>query len=817
MQQLLRRPTLALVLLLAPPALAGGARERPEVAADTTAVIAEVQHAVLADADGALHARSRTQGYSASFDERSLSVRADDGAFDFALALTHFGREGALEPVDGAPDTSHAGRRVERRFGPNLTEWYVNRDRGLEHGFTVAERPSGAGDLVVELELTTALAPALSSDLRTLLLADTDGATLARYAGLVAFDADAVDLDARFELDGDVLRIRVDDDSARYPLTIDPIVQTGYIKASNTDADDRFGTSVAVWGDTLVVGAPNEDGASGLNGNQSSNGLSSAGAVYVFVHDGSNWVQEAYIKPSSRGANDRFGTSVDIFENTLVVGATGDDSAATLVGGNSGDNSLSNAGAAWVFERSGSTWSQVAYLKSPSPDSSDSFGISVAIDGEFIVVGANREDSSATGVDGSSANDSASDAGAAYVYRRLVSGWTYDSYLKASNTGVGDQFGLDVGISGDTIVVGAPYENSDANGSGGDQTDESAGDAGALYVFVNGTSGWTQQAYLKATNSDAFDLFGWSVAIDGDRLVVGAPFEDSAATGVNGDQADNTLGGCGAAYVFARSGSNWFAQAYLKPTAGDTNDLFGWSVAISGGLIAVGVREEDGGGQLSLGSPFDDSETDSGAVYLFTPVGFTWEPRTYLKASNTDTSDGFGDALALAGERLVVGAAFEGSSSTGVGGSQFNNSASAAGAVYAFDVGFWELVPGCFANPALILAPARSAYMDETFRFQIQGNSITTGFAASYYGVLGTNVSGCGTLLGLGEELLLLLAPQPTLVSVEPLTGGLADETLAIPNLPSLEGIRVTLQALVVDTSSFATEFSQGLEIEIRP
>lgn len=809
---------LPLAVLIATPVFADGAHEPDTSVTEqlATQLLDDARHAVLADADGALHARSLAQGYRARFDQRQLWVCENGDAWSFGLALTSFGRDGELQAVDPAPETSHTGRRVERHFGPNLTEWYVNHDRGLEHGFTVAERPAGAGELVVELELTTALTPSLTGDLRTLLLADSNGAMLARYAGLVAFDADSADLDARFELNGDVLRIRIDDDNARYPLTIDPIVQTGYIKASNTDADDLFGSSVAVYGNTLVVGALNEDGASGLNGNQSSNGLSNAGAVYVFVFDGSTWAQEAYIKPTSRGVDDRFGTSVGIYENRLVVGSPGDDSAAALVGGNSGDNSRMNSGAAWVFERSGSTWSQVAYLKGPDPDVSDDFGRSVAIDGEYIVVGADDEDSAVTGVNGNSFNNSSSRSGAAFVYRRLVTGWSYDSYLKASNTGANDEFGKDVDISGDTIVVAAWREDSDANGSGGDQSDNSATDAGAVYVFVNGVSGWTQQAYLKATNSDANDLFGASVAIDGDRLVVGAPFEDSAATGVNGNQADNSLGS-GAAYAYARSGTSWFAQAYLKPDAGDTSDLFGWDVAISSGLIAVGVLEEDGDGLLTLGSPFDDSESDSGAVYLFTPIGLTWEPRAYLKASNTDAGDYFGDALALDDERLVVGAPFEDSSSVGVGGSQFSSAANASGAVYAFDVGFWELVPGCFANPALILAPARSAYMDETFRFQIQGNTITTGFAASYYGVLGTNFSGCGTLLGLGEELLLLLAPQPTLVGVELLFGGLASETLPIPNLPSLEGIRVTLQALVVDSATFATEFSQGLEIEIRP
>src|SRR5262249_15516067 len=152
----------------------------------------------------------------------------------------------------------------------------------------------------------------------------------------------------------------------------------------------------------------------------------------------------------------------------------------------------------------------------------------------------------------------------------------------ASNSGAGDNFGLSVDVSGDTVVVGAPFEASAATGVNGNQADNSAPNAGAAYVFVRSGGGWSQQAYLKASNTSAGDRFGCYVAISGDTVVVGAPREDSAATGVNGDQGDNTAVEAGAAYVFVRSGTTWSQQAYLKASNTDAGDQFGESVFISG-------------------------------------------------------------------------------------------------------------------------------------------------------------------------------------------------------------------------------------------
>ncbi|MCF7675508.1 MAG: choice-of-anchor D domain-containing protein, partial [Akkermansiaceae bacterium] len=231
-------------------------------------------------------------------------------------------------------------------------------------------------------------------------------------------------------------------------------------------------------------------------------------------------------------------------------GAYWEDSAATGIDGDQGDNSAHTSGAAYVFARSGSSWSQQAYLKASNAGVADYFGRSVSVSGDTVVVGAYGEDSATTGIDGDQSDNSASSSGAAYVFSRGGGLWTQQAYLKASNTGTGDCFGGSVAVSGDTVVVGAQYEDSNATGVDGNQNDNSASHAGAAYVFERSGSNWSQQAYLKASNTGADDRFGYSVSLSGDTVVVGAYGEDSSVTGIDGDQGDNSAGDSGAAYVF---------------------------------------------------------------------------------------------------------------------------------------------------------------------------------------------------------------------------------------------------------------------------
>ena len=342
---------------------------------------------------------------------------------------------------------------------------------------------------------------------------------------------------------------------------IDSIAATEYVKASNTGVGDEFGFSVALSGDgsTLAVGAAYEDSAAtGIDGDQADNTASAAGAVYVFTRSAGAWQQQAYVKASNADADDRFGWSVALSDdgNTLAVGAYAEDSAATGIDGDQADNTASAAGAVYVFTRTAGAWKQQAYVKASNTDAGDQFGFSVALnaDGDTLAVGALYEASAATGIDGDRADNAATNSGAAYVFTRAADAWKQQAYVKASNTDAEDRFGWLVALSGDgdTLAVGALFEDSAASGVGGGQADNTATNSGAAYVFTRAAGIWKQQAYVKASNTGGSDWFGQSLALsgDGDTLAVGAVYEDSAATGIGSDQADNTASHAGAVYVY---------------------------------------------------------------------------------------------------------------------------------------------------------------------------------------------------------------------------------------------------------------------------
>lgn len=459
--------------------------------------------------------------------------------------------------------------------------------------------------------------------------------------------------------------------------TFSAFAQQAYVKASNTDVNDAFGKAIAIDGDTMVVGAYAEDSnATGVNGNQG-NGTGTTdedGAVYVFVRSGTDWEQQAYLKPSHADPDKEFGASVAIAGNTIVVGAPRENSGANTINGDPADNSSGYSGAVYVFTRSGTTWSQQAYIKAsnaasgdlfgscvaisgdtiavgaPEQDSTASnsgaaylfvrsgtiwsqqamvkasnagsdnyFGHSIGISGDSIVVGADSENSSATGTTSTlvTANSGANYSGAAYVFVRSGSTWSQEAYLKASNTRTFSWFANSVAISGDTIVVGAPYESSNATGVDGTIGNyNTKSSSGAAYVFVRSAGSWSQQAYVKASNTMAYALFGYSVSLSNNAMVIGAYGELSSATGVNGSQTNTNTTDAGAAYLFTRSGSTWTQQAYLKASNTGASDQFGLAVAVSGGTIAVGAFGEDGDASGTHGTS-NDGATDSGAAYVF--------------------------------------------------------------------------------------------------------------------------------------------------------------------------------------------------------
>nr|HPI90943.1 FG-GAP repeat protein [Spirochaetota bacterium] len=232
-------------------------------------------------------------------------------------------------------------------------------------------------------------------------------------------------------------------------------------------------------------------------------------------------------------------------------------------------------------------------------------------------VGAMQESSAAAGIGGDQDDDTTGASGAVYVFTRTDSTWAQQAYIKASNTGASDYFGSSVALHGDTLAVGAHFEDSAAAGIGGDQDDDTASASGAVYVFTRTGSTWAQQAYIKASNTGANDYFGLRIALNGDTLAVGAYAEDSTTTGIDGEQSNSDASASGAAYVFTRTGDDWEQQAYVKAPNTDSNDQFGWSLALYGDSLAIGAHYEASAATGIDGDGTNDSVGDSGAVYLY--------------------------------------------------------------------------------------------------------------------------------------------------------------------------------------------------------
>jgi len=460
------------------------------------------------------------------------------------------------------------------------------------------------------------------------------------------------------------------------------LAQVAYVKASNTEMDDSFGRAIAVSGDTLVVGATGEDStATGVDGDETNNDTANSGAVYVFRNTGGTWAQEAYLKASNGRGGDNFGGSLALSGDTLAIAARGDDRDSA----GSPSPGKTSSGAVYIFQRTGTTWAEEAYLKAAVPGVRDYFGTVVGLDGDLLAVGALGESSASRGIDGDETNDAQTDAGAAYLFRRTGTTWAQEVYVKASNTRAGDGFGTSVAVSGDVLAVGAWREDSNAVGVGGDESNDSSSASGAVYVFRRTTGTWAQEAYVKASNTGTGHNFGMTVALVGDTLAVGAPHESSGATGIGGDESDTSSYQSGAVYVFRRTGGTWAQEAYVKASNTGREDNFGDSLALSGDSLVVGALREQSNATGVNGNQSDDSADRSGAAYLFRWTGAAWEQSDYMKASNTESSDRFGASVAVGGGLVAVGAIREDSNATGIGGDQSNNSATVSGAAYLFE------------------------------------------------------------------------------------------------------------------------------------
>jgi hypothetical protein len=439
------------------------------------------------------------------------------------------------------------------------------------------------------------------------------------------------------------------DATASPDAAVRELAQRAYVKAFDTCAGSLFGWDLAQSADGSILAVS----------------AYGAAAVYVLVRTGQTWAHRAYLEAPNEEPGDGFGISVAMSADgsILAVGAPGEASAATGIDRDHADNSAPSAGAVYVFARRGMKWRLQAYIKAPNTGAGDRFGAAVALsgDGSTLAVGAPGEDSAATGVGGDPADDSAQDSGSVYVLARRDGTWSQEAYVKASNPEAGDFFGEAVAVSGDgsTLAVGARWEASWATGIDGDQADNSALFAGAVYVYTRGAAAWSPEAYVKASNSEADDRFGSSVALsaDGSTLAVAA---------------------------------TWHQQAYVKASNPGAWDQFGRSVVLSadGSDLAVGADWEASGATGIGGDQDDNSAEGTGAVYTFARSGSTWSQRLYIKASNTSTLGGaFGFSVALSADAsdLAVGAPYENSAAIGIDGDQDDESAMSAGAVYLFD------------------------------------------------------------------------------------------------------------------------------------
>ena len=561
-----------------------------------------------------LVARNPAQRFSARFGRSGVAVTA--GSARFAIALKASGRPSSLRLLAAGSPVASAGR-VSYARGP-VREWWTNGPLGLEQGFDIARRPVGSGALTLSL----AVAGRVRLDHGTVLLPGG-----LRYAGLQATDARGHSLRAWLQVrDGRIL-VSVADRGARYPLRIDPTVQQAELDPSdgagcNGNCGDEFGYSVATSGNTVVVGSPFHEANSQVHG----------GAVYVFQMPAAGWAsatQTAELTDAVLGGHVELGYSVAISSDgdTIVAGAP----AGSEIAG----NGVNSQGTVDVFTTTGgwaSTSTPAARLRvagSPGTESSlgGELGWSVAISGTTIVAGAPYDATTPS-------------FGEAYVFVMPPGGWvsgTQVAELSASdpsNPNGDEYFGWSVGVSGTTIVVGAWHQG------GG-----SVSVPGEAYVFTMPSGGWanaTQTAELTASDPNGSEELGWSVAVSGNTVVVGAPNHEVVSKP-----------GQGAAYVYVMPTTgpweNATQTAELTASDGQAGDELGWSVAVSGNTIVAGARARQVEGHASQGAAYVWTEPPGGWVT-------TGADSAELTAGDGSTDDSLGESVAVSGTTVAAGA-----------------------------------------------------------------------------------------------------------------------------------------------------------------
>jgi uncharacterized protein (TIGR03437 family) len=440
-----------------------------------------------------------------------------------------------------------------------------------------------------------------------------DGEIRDRFGSCVAISGDAALIGAPYHNGA------FQDQGAAYLFAIGTHehVQQQQLVADDGSAGDIFGGAIALSGDTLIVGASQDD--IGENVDQ--------GSVYVFVRNGSTWMQQARLIANGGGANDRFGFSVAISGDVVVVGGFGREDYS---------------GIAYIFTRRGSVWTQETLFYANDGVKGDRFGRAVAISGDDLLIGAPGAD-----INGRL------NQGAIYIIRRTGSEWTQLGRLTAADGSAGDSFGSSVALSGGVAVIGA--FNATVNLSE---------NQGSAYIFSGGGSNWKEQQKLVPEGGAPYDAFGFSVAISGDSVIVGAPANNRSI-----------VLGKGSAFVFVRNGVAWSQQHRLVAADGEAADFFGRAVSIDGDVALVGALGRDIGGR-----------SDRGAAYVFARRGSAWSEQQTLSVDDSTSFDQFGVSVAVSGDALAVG-----SWNRATGGKLKQ------GAVYSF---------GCVACEAFTIDPA---------------------------------------------------------------------------------------------------------------
>lgn len=423
--------------------------------------------------------------------------------------------------------------------------------------------------------------------------------------------------------------------------------QTQKISAIDRAAGDNLGYTMALNGNYAMVGASNQD-----KNAVGSNPATDAGAVYVYQKSGSGrWNRIQKLVASDRSANDRFGSDIAMSGNYAVIGAVLDDQDQN------GANPMTDAGSAYVFERnSNGVYTQVQKLAAPDRGASDYFGISVAISGDYLVIGATQNDKDTAG------SGNMSNAGSAYIYKRNSSGvWVFLQKICANDRTADDGFAGDLAMDGNTIAVGAIFEDDDESGS------NSVVSAGSVYVFENSGNGrFVQSKKLVGSRRTASMNFGMCVSLSGNSILVGA-------RGDSYDEKDSNQSYlAGAAYFFEKTAGVW--KLVNKVVAKDRAYLaeFGISASLSGNVAVVGTTREktDVNSQNSL--------NNCGAAYVFYKSGGKWLQKSKICAADRAESDQFGRGVCTDGINLMVGASNEDEDSLG------NNNLSDAGSAYVF-------------------------------------------------------------------------------------------------------------------------------------